>query len=130
MASNYLGNKILDHVLSGVAYAVPTGLKFKLWTSMPTNAGTGGSEVAGGSYAPVTMTPSLDNFAAAVGKTKTNAVAITYPQASAAWGAVAGMTVHDQDDNLLLIGTFTAPRSVAINDTLSFAAGQVTFTAV
>ncbi len=130
MISNYLGNAILDYVFSGGTLAKPTSIKLKAFTSMPNAAGTGGTEVTGGAYAAVTVTANTTNFPAAADRSKTNGVPITFPQASASWGAVAGLAAYDENDNLLMTAVFAAPRTVGQNDTLSFPAGQVTFTTV
>ena len=39
--SNYLENKILDHVLKNISYTSPTTAYVGLFTSDPTDAGTG-----------------------------------------------------------------------------------------
>lgn len=129
--SNYLGNAILDHVLGDDPYTPPATVYIGLVTSMPTPS-TGGTEVSGGSYARVAVTNDLTNFPAAVNKTKTNGTAITFPQASGAWGSIVGAVVYDASSggNILMYGQFSSPRTVAINDTPSFNEDQLTFTAV
>jgi len=63
--SNYLENKVLDHVLRNVSYSSPTTVYVGLYTSDPTDAGSG-TEVSGGSYArqalSVTTAHSLMGF--------------------------------------------------------------------
>lgn len=46
--SDYLENKILDHVLNNTSYTSPTTVYFALFTSNPAEDGSG-SEVLGGS---------------------------------------------------------------------------------
>jgi hypothetical protein len=48
--SDYLENKILDHVLRNTAYTSPTTVYVGLYTAAPTDAG-GGTEVSGNGYA-------------------------------------------------------------------------------
>lgn len=132
MTSNYLGNRILDFLFGGVAYTPPATYHMALFTVMPLADGTGGTEVAGGNYGRVGVANNATNFPAAVGKTKSNGAAVTFPMASASWGSVAGIVVMDAatGGNIHMISTFASPRPVAANDTLSFNAGQLTFTAV
>jgi hypothetical protein len=129
--SNYLGNKLLDHVIGDDPYSPPGTVYIALYTSMPTPS-TSGTEVAGGSYVRVAVTNNLTNFPAASGKTKSNGTAITFPQATASWGAVVGVAVVDASTagNILMFAQFASPRTVAINDTPSFNTNQLTFTAV
>ena len=47
--SDYLEDKVLDHVFGGVAYTQPTK-HVALYTVAPTDTG-GGTEVTGGAYA-------------------------------------------------------------------------------
>jgi hypothetical protein len=48
--SDYLEDKVLDHVFGGNAYTAPTTLYVALYTVAPTDTG-GGTEVSGGAYA-------------------------------------------------------------------------------
>ncbi len=54
--SNYLENKVLDHVLRNTSYTSPTTVYVGLYTSDPTDAGSG-TEVSGGSYARQVLRP-------------------------------------------------------------------------
>ena len=62
-----------------------------LYTDMPDDDGTGGTEVAGGSYARVAVTNNSGNFPAAAARQKSNANDITFPTATANWGNVVGV---------------------------------------
>ena len=53
--TNYLANKIRDHVLRNTAYTSPTTVYLALFTTPTTEAG-GGTEVTGGSYARQAIT--------------------------------------------------------------------------
>ena len=48
--SNFMENKIIDHMLRNQAYTPPATVYVALYTSDPTDADTG-TEVSGGSYA-------------------------------------------------------------------------------
>ena len=53
--SDYLEDKVLDHVFGGNAYTAPTTLYVALYTVAPSDTG-GGTEVSGGGYARQTST--------------------------------------------------------------------------
>ena len=48
--SDYLEDKVLDHVFGGNAFTAPTTLYVALYTVAPSDTG-GGTEVSGGAYA-------------------------------------------------------------------------------
>lgn len=128
---NYLELKALDGVLGGPDFTHPTTVYVALYTVAPTSAG-GGSEVSGGSYTRAAVTNNSTNFPAASGAVavKANGTAITFPTATAAWGSIVAFGVFDAASagNGLYWGLLATPRSVAIGDTPSFAAGALTVT--
>lgn len=131
--SDYLENELLDHLLRGpaAAYTKPA-LHFALFTAAPGDAG-GGTEVTGGSYARATITNDNTAFpqCAATGTpTKTNALAITFPTATATWGIVTHWGIFDAPSggNLLAYGALSATRTVASGDVPRFVAGAISFT--
>ena len=80
--SNYLENKVLDHVLRNTSYTSPTTVYVGLYTSDPTDAGSG-TEVSGGSYARQSL-----SVTTASGGVVTSSADVTFPQATASWGSV------------------------------------------
>lgn len=87
--SDYLGNKLLNSVLNATAFSPPATVYLALFTVIPTKAGTGGTEVSGGSYARVAITCNTTNFPAAVAQLIKLATAQTFPAATADWAPVA-----------------------------------------
>ena len=67
-ASDYLENKLIDHLFRAGTFAKPTALWVALFTGSPADAG-GGTEVTGGSYARVNLAPSDTNWRATQGGT-------------------------------------------------------------
>lgn len=59
-----------------------------LFTTMPNDAGSGGTEVSGGSYARVAVTNNGTNFPSA--NPKITGTAVTFPTATGSWGTVVG----------------------------------------
>lgn len=88
--SDYLENKVLDHVLGKAAYTMPT-CYLGLFTAAPSDSG-GGTEVTGGSYARQNATTALGSASAG---SSTNSSQITYPDATAAWGDVCAWALFD-----------------------------------
>jgi hypothetical protein len=127
--SDYLENKALDHVLGGPDYVRPATVYAALYTAAPTDAG-GGTEVAGGSYARAAITNNATNFPAASGGVKTNGTNIVFATATAAWGTVVAVGIFDADTagNLLYWAALDINKPVLEADTVSFPAGELTFT--
>ena len=119
--SDYLENKILDHVLRGVAYAVPVAVYAALFTVAPTDAG-GGTEVAGGGYARKAVT-----FGAAAGGSIANSALVDFGTASANWGTVVAVGFFDalSAGNLLYWGTLTTAKAINSGDQANFPVGSL-----
>ena len=127
--SDYLENKLLDHVLGNVAYTAPTTVYVALYTVAPADSG-GGTEVSGGGYARVAVANNSTNWPAASGGSKSNGVDITFPTATADWGTVVAFGIFDASTggNLLYWATLTTSKSVLNGDTAKFSAGSITIT--
>jgi hypothetical protein len=125
-ASNYLENKLLDHVFGGPDYVRPGTLYVALFTAAP-NDGGGGTEVSGGSYARVAVTNNATNFPAAASGAKSNGTAITFPTATAGWGTVTHWAIFDASSggNLVAWAALTTSRSPISGDTPAFAIGEL-----
>ncbi len=121
--SDYLENALLDHALGTSAYTMPT-VYVALYTSAPGDAG-GGTEVSGGSYARQQVT-----FGAASGGSASNASDIRFPTATADWGTVTHVGLHDaaSGGNLLWHGALSASKTINNGDTASFPAGSLVVT--
>jgi hypothetical protein len=117
--TDYLEDKVRDHVLRQIAYTAPTSVKLHLYTTATTDAG-GGTEVAGGSYAGQTVT--FQAGAAGSGAAD-NSGAVSFVNMPAA--TVTHAAIKDQAGNMLLHGALTAPKTVGAGDTLTFAAGDI-----
>lgn len=118
--SDYLENKILDHVLRNATYTSPSAVYLALYTSAPTDAG-GGIQVSGNGYARKAIT-----FGAASGGSITNTTAVEFTASGGNFGTIVAVGVFDAATagNLLMWKTIT---SVAINngDTLNFPIGDI-----
>lgn len=123
-ASNYLENKILDHVLTATAYTQPSTRYLALFTAstgLETNSPS--AEISGGSYARQAVT-----FAAASsGSSATNAT-VTFPAASANWGTITHVAIMDaaSSGNVLFWGAVTTSKTIESGDTFQVTSGNLT----
>lgn len=120
-ASDYLELKILAHTLGITSFTAPGTTYLALFTSDPTDAGTG-TEVSGGSYAR----QSISWNTPASGAT-TNSADVTFPQATGNYGTVSHIGIFDASSggNLLYHGALSASKSVETNDTFIVESGDL-----
>ena len=124
--SDYLEDKVLDHVFGGVSYTAPATLYVALYTVAPDDTG-GGTEVTGGSYARQTATFTVSGTSPT---TATNAAAIEYPTATANYGTVTSVGILDASSggNLLAYADLDASKVVSSGDVFRFDAGDLDIT--
>lgn len=120
--TDYLENKLWDHINGKTSYTMPTPW-YALFTVSPTDSTTG-TEAAYTSYARVQASGATWN--AASGGSQTNASAITFPACTGSTSTVVAFGAFDASTggNLLYYGSCSL--SVSSGITPEFAAGQVT----
>lgn len=137
--SNYLENKIIDHLRNVATFTAPATWYFALLTAAPSDTG-GGTEVTGGSYARVAMTANGTNLAgtqsagstaasSGTGGTTSNNGAVTFPAPTADWGVATHLAVYDASTagNLLFYVALSPSKTINNGDNApSFAAGDFT----
>lgn len=138
--SDYLENKLVDHLFRAQTFAAPATLHVGLLTAAPSDSG-GGTEVSGNSYARVAVTTALTAFAGTQsagsttassgtgGQTSNNAV-VTFPTPTGTWGNVTHFGIYDaaSGGNLLFWGALTIAKTINQGDTVSFPAASLTVT--
>lgn len=110
--SDYLENKVLDHIFNDGTFTVPSTVALGLWTSALTDASTGATsgEAAYTTYARVST--GAADFSAAASGSKTNTNAFTFPACTASsstitfWGTFDSATIGA--GNMLVWGTATS----------------------
>ena len=133
-------NQIIDTIFR----AQPTTLTANLFVGLSTTAcsdSATGTEVAGGSYARVSVARSLANWAGTqsagstvastgTGGQTSNNVVVTFPTPTAGWGTVSHVFVADAGtgSNLLFCQALTLAKTINQGDTVSFPAAAITFT--
>ena len=120
--SDYLENKLLDHVLRGTSYTSPTTVYVGLYTSDPGDDNSG-TEVSGGSYARQAI-----SVTTASGGIVTSSADVTFPQATADWGTVSHIGLLDavSSGNLLMHTGLTTSKTISPGDVLKISSGSLT----
>jgi hypothetical protein len=127
--TNYLENKIIDHLFQNTAYTGPATLYIALFTAVTDGEAGTVTEVSGGSYARATVTASVGNWADATGNngTTTNVAVVAFPSATADWGTITHFGVYDASSagNLLIYSPLAASRTITTGTLVSFNAGNL-----
>lgn len=124
--SDYLENKVLEHVFENSAYTAPSTLYAALFTVAPSDTG-GGTEVSGGGYVRKTAAFTVSGTNPT---TATNGSAIEYPTATGNYGTVVAVGVFDASSsgNLLAYANLDASKVVSTGDVFRFNAGDLDIT--
>lgn len=121
--SNFLETELLDHVFAGNAYTSPSAVYVGLFTSDPTDAGSG-TEVSGGSYERQSA-----SFVVS-GNTATTDAAVEFPTATASWGSITHIGIFDAatSGNLLAHSALDAAKTISSGDVLRIPTGDIDIT--
>ena len=111
--SDYLENKILDHVLKNTSYTSPAAVYCALYTAAPSDSG-GGTQVTGGSYARQAVT-----FSTASSGESHNTADIVFTLMPAATVTHFGIFDASTSGNLLYWGAFSASKTTTSGDALT-----------
>ena len=122
--SNYLENAIINATLRATTYTSPATVYVSLWTTDPTDAGSG-TEVSGGSYARTSVT-----FGAPSNGVSTNSAAVEFPQATASWGTIGYIGINDASTsgNLLYHTALDTSKTIDSGDIFKIASGNLSVT--
>jgi hypothetical protein len=122
--TNYLENKLLDHVLNNESFTSPTTVYVGLFTAAPTDTASG-TEVSGNSYARQVLSVSTASDGVVTSDSD-----ITFPQATGNWGTIVALGVHDalSSGNLLMYTDLTTSKTIETGDILKVSTGSLTVT--
>ena len=118
--SNYLENKLLDHALRNTSYTPVATVYLALYVGSPTDAGTGGAEVA--------ATRQAITFGAASSGTVSNSSSISFTSMPAVTVTHIGVFDASTGGNLLLHGALASSVVAASGDTFTIAANDLDIT--
>lgn len=120
--SNYMINKVLGILTNQGTWTPPTTVYLALYTSNP-NPNNSGTEVTGGSYARQAV-----SWTALAGGTSTqNSSTITFPTATANWGAITYVALLDaaSSGNLLMFAPATVTITINNGQTYTITSGNL-----
>ena len=122
--SNFLEDAIINATLRNTTYTSVATVYVSLWTSDPTDAGSG-TEVSGGSYARTAVT-----FGAPSNGVTTNSADVTFPTATGTWGTVGWIGINDalSSGNLLYHTALDASKSITSGDIFKITTGNLSVT--
>jgi hypothetical protein len=124
--SNFLENALINATLRNTTYTSVATVYVSLWTSDPTDAGSG-TEVStsGTSYARTAVT-----FGAPSGGASTNSADVTFPTATASWGTVGWIGINDAatSGNLLYHTALDTAKAIDSGDIFKISTGNLSVT--
>jgi len=121
--SNTYETEVLEWLFTGTSVTRPTAWYVGLFTSDPTDAGTG-TEVSGGSYVREAATFSV------TGDTATTTAAVEWPVATASWGTITHVAIHDAltGGNIIAYAALTESKTISTDDVFRIPAGDLDIT--
>jgi hypothetical protein len=122
--SNFLENALINATLRATTYTSVATVYVSLWTSDPTDAGSG-TEVSGGSYARTAVT-----FGAPSNGVTLNSADVTFPTATASWGVVGWIGINDAatSGNLLYHSPLDTSKTIDSGDIFKISTGNLSVT--
>lgn len=120
--SDFLENKLLDHVLRGTSYSSPTTVFVGLYTSDPGDDNSG-TECTGASYARQQL-----SVTTATAGIVTSSADVIFPQATDSWGTISHIGLLDAvtSGNLLMHTPLTTSKTIDTGDIFKIASGSLT----
>jgi hypothetical protein len=122
--SNYLENALINVTLRNTAFTAVSAPYVALFTSDPTDAGSG-TEVSGGSYARTAVT-----FGAPSNGVSTNSADVTFPTCTSSWGVVGWIGIYDASTsgNLLYHTPLDTSKTIDSGDIFKISSGNLSVT--
>lgn len=120
--SNYVIDKINDHLYKGTAISLGSSRYLALYTTNPTAANSG-TEATGGSYAR-----QLISFASSAGGVSSSNAALTFSSLAAGTYTHYGVLSASTAGNLIVYGQLPSPISANTGDDVTIASGDIDFT--
>lgn len=123
--SDYLEDKLAQHVLKNVSYTSPANVYLALYTASPTDADTGTEVVGSVGYTRKLVSPATWTYVGVVFEWWQLASTIEFGPATGSWGTITHFGLRDASSggNLLIWGALTTPTAVTTGQLFSFLAG-------
>jgi hypothetical protein len=105
--TDYLENKLINHLLRNTVYTPPASVWIALYTISPSETKRG-VEVIGGGYTRMQVTFTIS------GNSAINSATIEFPEATANWGTIVGVSIMDAatSGNMLFWGEISNPLTL------------------
>ena len=117
--TQYLEDKIVDHILGTATYTKPSSVYVALYTVIPTKT-TSGTEVTGGSYARQVAT-----FTASSSGLSSNSGNVDFTSMPTCTVVAVGVFDSSTSGNLLFFTALDTNKSVTNGDTFRIATGDL-----
>lgn len=129
-ASDYLEAGIINSVLRGQNFPVPAKTYVALFTADPTDANITANEVVGAWYArqDAAQGGTIDSgWTSPANGVSTNAKVITFPAVTGSQVTVSHFGIYDaiSGGNLMFHGNLATPKTLLVDDVLSFSIGAL-----
>lgn len=130
-ASNYLENKVLDHVLGNTQFSQPANLYLGLFTNDSGNAAT---NLEAGTLTDEVSTNTTGygrqpvSFGVASSGSSSTDQTVTFDPATANWGTITHVAVMDASTsgNVLFWGAVTTSKTIESGDTFQVSSSNLT----
>lgn len=121
--SNTFETRVLTWVFTADSATRPTAWYVALFTTDPTDAGTG-TEVSGTSYAREAVTFTVS------GDTATNSAAVEFDAAGSNWGTITHIGIYDASTsgNMIAHAALTASKAIDTGDVFRIPSGDLDVT--
>lgn len=127
--SDYLENKILDHIFGAVSFTPPATIHIALLTGAPTDASTGSNitEANYTGYARKAVTNNKTNFGNAASGSVSNAVEQIFAECTGGSSTITHFAICDaaSGGNVIAWGALSTSKTITTGDTPKFAAGDL-----
>lgn len=125
-ASDYLEDKLLDHVLGNTAFGQPSNIYLALFTAdtgLEANSPSAEISTSGTAYGRQSV-----SFAASSSGSASTSATVTFSAATANWGTVTHVAVMDASTsgNVLFYGAVTTSKTIESGDTFQVSSGNLT----
>ena len=125
-ASDYLEDKLLDHVLGNTAFTQPSNIYLALFTAdtgLEANSPSAEISTSGTAYGRQSV-----SFAASLSGSASTSATVTFSAATANWGTVTHVAVMDASTsgNVLFYGAVTTSKTIESGDTFQVSSGNLT----
>ena len=119
-------DRVLDHIFGVAAYTAESNLYVALCTSTVLDSDTADGvtgEVSGGAY----VRHKCNTWETAVDGSLTNAIVLTFEQATADWGTITHFAVcdHSSTGAMIIHGAVNTAKNIGSGDTAKYATNSI-----